>query len=77
MSIPRPLHVSDHALLRILERAGGVDIEALRRSVAQSLGRAVAAAEAIEQNEYKIVAGGLVYIIANQCVVTVHEEPRR
>ncbi|KPF98825.1 hypothetical protein IP86_10905 [Rhodopseudomonas sp. AAP120] len=74
---PRLLHVSDHALLRILERAGGVDIEGLRRTVALSVGRAAAAAAAIEQNEYKIVAGGLVYIVANQCVVTVHPEAKR
>ncbi|PZA12446.1 hypothetical protein DNX69_10745 [Rhodopseudomonas palustris] len=74
---PHPINVSNHALLRILEHAGDVDVEALRRAVALSIGRAVAAAEAIEQNEYKIVAGGLVYIVANHCVVTVQREPKR
>lgn len=31
------LHVTDHAVLRYLERHGGLDIEALRRSIAERL----------------------------------------
>ncbi len=30
----RPVHVSDHALVRYLERVGGFDIERLRRTIA-------------------------------------------
>ncbi|CAK7257530.1 MULTISPECIES: hypothetical protein [unclassified Shinella] len=29
-----PLHVSDHAILRYLERAHGLDVEAVRRHIA-------------------------------------------
>lgn len=32
------LNISDHALLRYIERIGGVDIEALRRRVAETPG---------------------------------------
>lgn len=29
------VHVSDHAVLRYLERVGGIDVEALRRQIAE------------------------------------------
>lgn len=37
----RKVHVSDHALLRYLERVGGFDIEGLRQSIAARLSGAI------------------------------------
>lgn len=70
------LHVSDHALLRFMQRAGGIDVEELRAAVAASLERAGAAAEAIGACDYSIRADGLVYCIRAGVVVTVlHDRP--
>lgn len=77
MTARQPIDVSDHALLRILERAGGVDIEALRQAVAQSIARSVAAAELIGVTEYTVVADGFHYIVCNGRLVTVYPEPKR
>lgn len=71
------INVSDHALLRLLERAGGVDVEALRGAVARSVGRAVAVADAIGANEFVIVADGFNYVVKNGVVVTVFQESAR
>ncbi|MBB5046770.1 hypothetical protein HNR60_001518 [Rhodopseudomonas rhenobacensis] len=71
------INVSDHALLRLLERAGAVDVEALRRAVATSIGRAVLVAESIGASEFVIVADGLSYVVKNGVVTTVFPEPRR
>lgn len=65
------VHVSDHALLRFMERAGGLDTEALRTAVATSLERAAVAAETIGGRDYSIRVDGLVYRIRAGVVVTV------
>lgn len=63
--------ISDHALLRFLERAGGLDIETLRWQLAQSLARAHAAAGQIGLADYTIRADGLTYVVRNATVVTI------
>lgn len=65
------LHVSDHALVRFLERAGGYKIEPIRTELALSLERASDAARTIREKEYSIRADGLVYVIKNDIVTTV------
>ena len=35
----RPLHVSDHAVLRYLERVGGFEIDTLRAEIARRVGK--------------------------------------
>lgn len=65
------VHVTDHALVRFLERAGGLDIEALRTSLGASLARAGRAAKAIGAGEFAVKADGLVYVIERGVVVTV------
>lgn len=65
------LHISDHALIRFIERAGGFDVEGLRSAVAASLDRAAAAAAQIGAEDYTIRADGLIYRVRSSVVVTV------
>lgn len=65
------LRITDHALVRFLERAGGLDIEALRGVLASSLSRAADAAHHLGVSKYVIVADGLLYIIEGSDLVTV------
>jgi hypothetical protein len=71
--VTRPI-VTDHALLRFLERAGGLDVEGVRRAIADGLGRAHAAARAIGAESYQIRADGFVWVMAGDKLVTVHED---
>ena len=69
------LRVTDHALVRFLERAGGLDVEALRRSISISLARAENAAARIGAHEYVITAEGRSYIVKGGQVVTIIDGP--
>lgn len=69
------MNISDHALLRFMERAGGLDVEGLRAAVAASLERAAVAAETIGVRDYSIRADGLVYRIRGGSLVTVLYDP--
>lgn len=55
-TVKRPrVHVTDHALVRFLERVGGVDVEALRTAIGKSLDEAArlgAAAAVIDGFRY-------------------------
>lgn len=68
MTAPR---VSDHALLRFIERAGGLDIEALRAELARSLARATTSAALIGTQDFTVRADGLTYVVRNGIVVTI------
>ncbi|WP_297772724.1 hypothetical protein [uncultured Roseovarius sp.] len=62
----KPLHpVTDHAVIRYLERVKGVDIEALRREI----GRVADAG--IEAGATGVISGGFVYRIETGVVITV------
>jgi hypothetical protein len=65
------LSVSDHALVRFLERAGGLDVEALRARLTASLARAADAAAALGVAEVTVKADGLAYLVSAGVVVTV------
>jgi hypothetical protein len=65
------LRVTDHALVRFLERAGGLDVEGLRAALSRSLTRSAEAAARIGASEYVITADGCSYIVKNNAVVTV------
>lgn len=73
MSVKRTniIRVSDHALLRFVERAGGLDIEALRVALEGSLKRAITAASDMGTGDLTIRADGLEYLVRNNVVVTV------
>ncbi len=66
--------VSDHALLRFLQRTGSLDVEALRSSLSQSLARAHQAARSISAADYVIRADGLVFVVRGDVVTTMFEE---
>lgn len=71
MSKPR---VSDHALVRWLERAGGLDVEDLRTKLEESLERAHTAARSVSSSDYLIKADGLLYVVRGEIVSTVLDE---
>lgn len=58
--------VSDHALVRYLERVMGLDVESIRREIMTT-----ERAEAIMMGAKKIIADKHVYIIENGVIVTV------
>ena len=64
----KPLHrVSDHALVRYLERVKGVDMEALRREVGRVVDRAActgASGVVVDGWSYKIQNGVVTTILA-------------
>lgn len=68
----KPLHpISDHAVLRYLERAKGVDVEAVRRE----LGRRVDAACAEHAGMSAAIIDGIRFVIsADGVVVTAHPQ---
>ncbi|TCR64673.1 hypothetical protein [Bosea sp. BK604] len=65
------LVVTDHALLRLIERGHGVDVEQMRNSLVDRLQRASGAAERIGPTQYVIALDGLRYQVRDGHVVTV------
>lgn len=65
------LRVTDHALVRFLARAGGLDIEAMRANLAASLTRAARAADQLHQGECRVIADGLEYVVSDGKVITI------
>ncbi|ALJ14246.1 hypothetical protein [Sphingopyxis macrogoltabida] len=70
MTAPR---VSDHALLRFLERSG-VQVEQLRATVEASLDRAGRVAAEIAASEYLIVVHDLTFVVRDGTVTTILPE---
>lgn len=71
------VHVSDIALLRFLERTGGIDVEGMRARIAASLERAHDAALTMGSTAHLILADGLVYVVRHGTVTTVLDEGNR
>lgn len=65
------VHVTDHAVLRYLERAHGVDVEGLRKRI----GRTVDNGVNLGANGVKFC--GLSYVLAGRTVVTIAKVDRR
>ena len=65
------LTITDHALVRFLERAGGLNIEVLRLELAGSLSRARAVAEDLGGGDYVIVVDQLRYVVRSDTLVTI------
>ncbi len=68
--------ISDHALVRFLDRAGGVDVEALRAGITRSLARGHAAARSVSASDYLLTIDGLVFVVRGETVTTVMDEGR-
>ena len=75
MAKPR---ITDHALIRFLERAGNIDVEALRAQLEDGLVRAHTAARSISESDYLINVDGMVVVVRGECVTTVldADEPK-
>lgn len=71
MTAPR---VSDNALLRFLDRAGGLAVEQLRAALEASLERAGTAAAELDASEYLIVVDDLTFVIRDGTVTTILPE---
>lgn len=63
--------VTDHALLRYLERSSGIDVEALRGSLTSRLERASVAAAQLGIENYAVRLDGVQFIIRAERVTTV------
>lgn len=70
MSAGREFRVSDHALVRWLERVGALDTEALRGMLACSLEKAAQAGLALGSSNFLILADGMVYLVRDGVLVT-------
>lgn len=68
------LGVSDHALLRFLERAAGLDVDGLRATLNASLARAHAAARSVSASDYLIKADGLLYVVRGETITTILDD---
>jgi hypothetical protein len=73
---PRPVNVTDHAIVRYLERSGRIDVEALRREIVERVQHAA------DLGAGALVSGRLVFVIGEDdhgpSVITVlrkHGEP--
>lgn len=62
--------VSDHAVLRELERVHGVDVEGVRKDIARKVRRG------LDQGAVGVLVDGLRYILRQGVVVTVLRGPR-
>jgi hypothetical protein len=63
--------VSDHALIRFLERVGGMDVESVRMSIQVGLARAASSARALGDMDYVIKMDGHLYVVRNDIITTV------
>lgn len=71
------LGVTDHALVRWLQRTGAMDMEQLRKLLADGLARAAKAAGELDAGEFLILADGMVFVVKDGTVVTVEQEDGR
>ena len=62
--------VSDHAVLRYLERARGIEIAAIRRHIAEQVRRGV------ERGGSAVIVEGVKFVLVENRVVTVLERDR-
>jgi hypothetical protein len=68
----RPMHVTDHALIRWLERVEGLDVEALRQRIAARAARCHAAATQMSVNpDYVVKGDGIRLVVRGAVIVTV------
>jgi len=66
-----PVAVSDHALLRWLERIGGLNVEGLRRAMEDSLTTAGDAASKMGGGDYLVVIDKAVIVVRDGTATTV------
>lgn len=64
--LPADVRVSDHAILRLIERKYNIDVEELRREILQPT-----VVAALRMGAKGIVHEGLEYVLANKTVITI------
>lgn len=64
------IRVTDHAVVRYLERVEGMDIDALRNVIGHKV------AEGIEQGACSVIVDGYRYFISDQSVVSIEMQNR-
>ena len=67
------LRISDHALVRFLERVGVFDIDAFRSAIEDSLQRAHQAARSLGDSDYLIRMDGMTFVVRGDSVTTLFE----
>lgn len=70
MTIRPPLDVSDHAVLRELERVHGIDVESVRKGIARKTRRGRASGAA------GVLLDGIRYVLRDGVVITVLDGSR-
>lgn len=73
----KSITVSDHALVRWMQRTGMADLDPVREALEASLDRAAQSADLLGISSYLILADGLVYVVRDSVLVTVIEEDSR
>lgn len=68
--------ISDHALLRFLERSSGLDFEGVRAALSTALERAHKAARALGDHDYLVKIGGRTFVVRGDMVTTVLDTGR-
>lgn len=66
--------VSDHALVRFLERVGGMDVESVRQSLQIGLARSAAAARTMGKADFVIKMEGHLFVVRDDMVTTVLDD---
>lgn len=70
------IRVTDHALVRFLERSGAMDVEQQRATISGSLERGRKVAERAGIAEFAICVDGLRYVVEDNHLVTVTVDER-
>lgn len=68
---PLPTHVSDHAVLRYLERVDGIDVAKVRQMIAAITKRGV------DVGAQKIRCNGVSYYVRDGVITTVTRNPKK
>lgn len=71
------IRISNHALVRFLERSGAAEVEPLKAAIAASLERARQAAGELGRDSFVVVADGLRYVVEDGVLVTVLDHRSR
>lgn len=73
----RPVAISDHALLRFLDREAGGDVGAMKSAISCALDRANGAADRIGAADYTVKVDGLAFVVRDGVLVTIAGPKRR
>lgn len=69
------IRIADHALVRFIERVGGLDVQAVRLMLARSLARSERAAASIGETRYTVLADGVAYVVQDGTLLTIIDGP--